>query len=337
MSELHLNKESESRSQKWDILKFLMIFLVVVGHVADYYTTFSETMRGVYLFIYVFHMPVFFFVSGLFSKRTVDEKRKEKVFGFLIMYVFMKAVIFFAQLIAGNKPVFDLFSEGGFPWYLLATAFSLIATMFVKEFSPKYVFAFSILVACFAGYSSDIGNFLCLSRFIVFYPFFYLGYVLDREKVESFCSGKAKKILSAVLILSLALLIVFKCDDIYWTRLLLTGRNPYSSLGDNSHFGFFFRLVYYIVASVIGFAVVTLAPQRTPRGILAKLGRRTLSVYVFHYVVLYYIYSVFGCKVYLDEWAVVPLAIIITLLFSPNFFNVFLQKIMNVPLRINKK
>lgn len=336
MSELQLNQSYASRSQKWDILKFLLIFFVVIGHVADYYTPDSEIMRGVYVLIYIFHMPVFFFVSGLFSKKTVDQKRKDKVFGFIAMYVFMKVIVFITQLLAGVRPKFDLFSEGGFPWYLLATAFCLIATMLVKDFSWKYVLTFSIAVACFVGYNDNLGNFLCLSRFFVFYPFYYIGYIADREKIEQICKSKLLKIISAILLVLLIVFVAYKGDDIYWTRLLLTGRNPYSSLNGNFHFGFWFRLVYYAVAFIVGFAVVILVPERTPGGLLAKLGQRTLGVYVFHYSVLYLIFNVFECKQYLAEWTVVPLSLIITLLLSAGFITSFLQKIMNVPKRIIK-
>ncbi len=336
MSVQHMNPDSVSRGQKWDILKFILIFLVVLGHVADYFTPDSEIMRGVYLAIYVFHMPVFFFVSGLFSKKAVDEKRKDKVIGFVMMYVFMKVVVFITQLLAGVRPKFDLFSEGGFPWYLLATAFCIMATMLLKDFSWKYVLTFSIIIACFAGYNDNIGNFLCLSRFIVFYPFYYVGYVADREKIEKFCKGKPQKIISAILIVAMIVFVAYKGDDIYWTRLLLTGRNPYSSLNGNFHFGFWFRLVYYTVAFIIGTAVVILTPERTPKGLLAKLGQRTLGVYVFHYSVLYLIFNVLDCKQYVGEWIVVPLALIITLLLSARFITAFLQKIMNVPRRITE-
>ena len=53
------------RSSKWDILKFAMIFLVVLGHAAEYNLRSSESMRSLFFFIYTFHMPVFIFVSGL--------------------------------------------------------------------------------------------------------------------------------------------------------------------------------------------------------------------------------------------------------------------------------
>lgn len=81
------------RIEKWDILKFFLIFTVVLGHIADFYTDKSEAMQYLYLFIYIFHMPLFIFVSGLFSKRTVNERRIDKIAGYMIVYFFTKLVL----------------------------------------------------------------------------------------------------------------------------------------------------------------------------------------------------------------------------------------------------
>ncbi len=77
----------------WDNLKFILILLVVVGHFADRYTDSNENMRLLYFIIYIFHMPAFFMVSGLFSKKTVKEQKWKKVFEYLWMFVAIKAVL----------------------------------------------------------------------------------------------------------------------------------------------------------------------------------------------------------------------------------------------------
>ena len=81
------------RIEKWDVLKFVLIFTVVLGHIADYYAAESQVMQGLYMFIYTFHMPLFIFVSGLFSKRTVNEFRIDKIFGYIVVYLFLKLLL----------------------------------------------------------------------------------------------------------------------------------------------------------------------------------------------------------------------------------------------------
>ena len=53
---------SNKREAYWDNLKCVLMLLVVIGHAAEEYIT-IPFWRGVHLFIYSFHMPVFVFVS----------------------------------------------------------------------------------------------------------------------------------------------------------------------------------------------------------------------------------------------------------------------------------
>lgn len=332
------------RTQKWDILKFLMIFFVVLGHAAAYYTKHSEVMRSLIIFIYSFHMPVFIFVSGLFSKKSVNEKRKEKIFGYLIMYLLIKILLFCTKKLLGLQSAFSLLSEGGLPWFMFTMAAFMLITMLIKDYSPKYIMAVSIILACVAGYDSNIGIFLSASRIIVFYPFFYLGYCLDREKLEKFCSGKIIKIISALIIVAAIAVIFLIGDKMYWLRPLLTGSNPFTALGKYSDSGFIIRFLYYVIVTIIGGAVIVIVPGRTPLGIAAKSGQRTLAVYAFHYIVFYILYykndgvGIFN-KLFpmLGEWVIIPLSLLLTLLFSLKPFNDILLKIMNVPMKNLKK
>lgn len=332
------------RSHRWDILKFLLIFLVVVGHMADYYTQSSEEMRALYFFIYSFHMPVFFFISGLFSKRSINEKRTEKVIGYLILFVFMKILIYLIKVISGFETQFRIFHGDGFDWYLLVIAMSMALTMLIKDFSPGYVMIISILFSCFSGYDTDLGTFLSLSRFFVFYPFFFLGYSIDRNKAEVFVNKKYLKIISILVLSAFAVVVFCNCEEIYRFRPLLTGMHSYATLGELSEYGFWFRLLYYIISSLLGFAVISLVPCKTPSGIAAKLGQRTLSVYVFHYPVLVLLFSILDCKAvfanlipWISEWIIIPVSLVITVFLSFKPLNGILLKIMNVPMKNLKK
>ncbi len=333
-----------NRTQKWDILRFVMAFLVVLGHAADYFTKESEEMRSLFLFIYIFHMPVFIFVSGLFAKRTVNEKRKDKMFGYLILYLIFKIYPFCYRTLAGTNPKINIFSEGGVPWFMLALfAFTLI-TSIIKDFSPKFVLPFSILLACAAGYDKNIGDFLSLSRIIVYFPFFYTGYILDRKKVEAFCEGKLKKIVSASILAATAVFVYIAGDEIYWLRPLLTGRNPFSALGEYAQFGFALRLFYYIALAIICCAIIVITPNKTPFGIAAKLGQRTLAVYGLHYIVFYFMYEAYNCKPFFNEimpgfagWVIIPISLAVTLFFSWKPFNDVLSSFLSVPLRNKDK
>lgn len=329
-----------ARSGKWDILKFFLVFLVVLGHAAEFYKSTTETMNVIMLLIYSFHMPLFIFISGLFSKKTVNEKKYNRLLGYLVMFFVLKMFEFLYKLLSGANPKFYLFSEGGSPWFMLALfSFNLI-TIALKDVSPKYVFTLSVLISCVAGYASDVGNFLALSRTIAFYPFFYAGYYLERSSVEDFCKGRNKKIFSAVILIAVAV-IFFLCEDgINMFRYLFTGKYPYAKLEFHPEFGFLYRIVYYAVVALICFCVITLSPDKTKSGFPEKFGQRTLAVYGFHYIVFYFMYVRFDCRPFFERYlgdfsAVIPVivSVIVTLFFSLEIFNKLLGYIINVPLK----
>ena len=95
---------------------------------------------------------------------------------------------------AYGKFEFSLFTEPHLPWFMLALFAFAVITIAVRDFSPKYVLFFSILLACLAGYDREINSFLSLSRIIVYYPFYYLGYMLDAAKIEEFFRKKLREI-----------------------------------------------------------------------------------------------------------------------------------------------
>lgn len=330
----------KQRSQSWDILKLLLIFLVVLGHMADYYTNKCESMRALYLFLYTFHMPVFFFVSGLFAKRTINEKRKEKIFGYLILFLFMKAIEFSLKMIDGQNPQFRLFYGDGFSWYLLVLALSVMITMLIKNISPKFVLIFSAFLACFAGFDNSLGSFLSLSRLIVLYPFFFLGYCLERDTVEEFFSKKILKAAAPIIILLFGIVVFTKSEDIYWLRPLVTGTCSFHEIGVDSLMGAVIRLLYYLVVLLVGGSVIALIPQKNKLGKAAKFGQRTLSVYVFHYIILFLLFNKLNVISFFEsiiprysEWMIIPLSVVTTVLLSFKPLNDLLIKIMNVPLK----
>ena len=59
------------RDLKLDGLKFIMIFLVVLGHLS-----YNDWGMETGLLIYSFHMPVFVFLSGYFTSRSTDAARQ---------------------------------------------------------------------------------------------------------------------------------------------------------------------------------------------------------------------------------------------------------------------
>ena len=85
-----------TRKVSIDIAKGLGICLVVLGHLSDY---FGANMPRVYSFIYLFHVPLFFFLSGLFYKEydSFSVILKKEVFPFISPICTCKCFLFLSR------------------------------------------------------------------------------------------------------------------------------------------------------------------------------------------------------------------------------------------------
>lgn len=283
------------------------------------------------MYIYAFHMPLFLFVSGLFSKKNIEQKRYKNIFSFLTLYLFIKIVTAVTKAVIYHKISIELFSEHGAPWYAFAVFIFLLVTILVRNTSKIYVFVFSVILALISGYDSSIGSFLSLSRIITYYPFFFAGYCFNVDEISEFLSKKYIKIISAVILIIPAVILFFKTDSIYWLRPLLTNSMSYNALKSARAYGAVYRLIYYIVAFLMSGAVISLTPNKTPKGYIAKLGSRSVQVYSLHYIFIYFLYDFLGSHSYIatHTWVIFPLAIITTLFFSMKFFEPLFNIILN--------
>ena len=97
------------------------------------------------------------------------------------MYKIVSAII--DRLLGNVKTEFILLSGGGISWFMFAIAIYMIIGYLLRNQNKKFIFLFSIMLACFVGYDQTIGDFLYLSRIIIFLPFFLLGLVVRNEDI----------------------------------------------------------------------------------------------------------------------------------------------------------
>lgn len=328
--------EIKERIQKWDILKFVLIFFVVFGHVSEQY----PGMSGLFFFIYSFHMPLFIFVSGLFSKKTINEKRYDKMFTYFVLYIFIKIILCVSKFISQGAITFTVFKENGVPWYAFSIFAFCLITVFVKNFDPRYVFIFSVILACFAGYDKSLSSFLVMSRIIVFYPFFYAGYALDAATVAQKLNNKPFKIFSVAGIIGYIVFLCLKFDSVKFLKPLLSGQNSFWLLEKHCGYGVFFRFGYYVLVFLLGAMIISLIPDKLGKGTIAKLGSRSVQVYALHYSFIFILYSGLNVDVLLENLfpsaskiIILPLSIIILLICSSKIWTPIFDFVLNPPKR----
>ena len=273
-----------------DNLKGLLIILVVVGHFTDIaIDEGSEALKSLFLIIYSFHMPLFIFINGLLCKNIVRDKTKvlNKVITFGGLYVLLKAVLYFTRTVIGHEDIsFHLFKEDGVPWYLFATAAYYVISYILRDVNKKWLLAMSFVTALLVGYDPDINDVFVMSRIIVFYPFFIVGWMLDVDKLAELMKKVWIKLIGIAGVAGLSLMCIFRCEMLYELRPMFTGRNGYDELENIVSPEAVFRILAYILSFLMCFCVMAFMPH-IKLWLLSGIGQRTLAVFLLHRPILY--------------------------------------------------
>lgn len=349
---------SKRRLYLYDNLKFLLIFLVVLGHFTDGFTvdlfgTASEeqfvpvsmVLNRIFIFIYGFHMPLFMFISGLFHRRDRNERLNgQKVLIFFVLGILLKFLLYFSRVIfqpeyektADNELFFNLMGGDGTFWYLFALAAYLLFCYALRNCNPAFVLCFSVVLALFAGYDNNIGDDYSLSRIIVFFPFYYAGYLIDPETLMKIFSRWYLRILSLAAVCLWAYFSFAKTELVYPLRSLFTGRNSYLDVENATlmECTFWHRLLAMAISAVLCAAFIGISVNvRIP--FVSTAGTRTLQVYFWHrtivYALTYFGYQEMLAHYFPDSWWLYYslTALAVTALLSLKPFGVPINGVMN--------
>lgn len=271
-----------TRDLKFDNLRGLAIILVVLGHfIGTCLASGKFTGTGLnmtYTAIYLFHMPLFIFISGYFSKIAPDTNEKALKNIFIPYLLFSTFWILSVFLIDGNLSGTMYILPGYGLWYLLSL-------FFWRTFLPaadkiKYVFWFSILLALFIGIIDFKSNLLSISRTLCFFPVFLFGFYFKDLK-EKFTFNKYLSAGALIVVLTAATLFF-----VSKTNSLLMLKNSYVDMHMGNLEGIALRLIVIfvgIICCILLFNIMT-----SKRTFLTKTGQNSLAIYVLHlYFVTY--------------------------------------------------
>ena len=265
----------------YDNIKFVMITLMVIGHFIDVHTGEDDISQSIYIFIYAFHMPMLLFVSGLFYS---DRNNTAKIVFYLSCGFALKIARFAVYMFCGEETQFQLLEDDSAPWFMFTLAAFQFLMHILRKIDARYLFGAFILLACFAGYDATIGDYLYLSRTIIFFPFYLLGTILAADKVVEFFQKHFARlsILGAAIIGGWFYLCFWHKDLCYVLRPLFTGRNPFEHevhlVGASS------RALCYAITFLLIFGIMIWMPKKQIP-FFSKLGQRTLNVYFWHWLI----------------------------------------------------
>ena len=267
----------------YDNLKFFLILLVVIGHLADCDTTQVKIFRSTYLFIYAFHMPLFLFAAGLFHK---DKNIVSKILSYVTIGFLLKIILFMeTSLLNGKISVFHIFEDMDIPWYMFVLSIYSLITYLLKDINHYFLFFAAIILACFAGYDDSIGDYLYLSRAFVFYPCYLLGVILEPEILVKNTRRNYLKFVSVIILCVWGIICLFNIDQAYILRGLFTGRNSFLASELFTKYGLLYRLLCYGITFLTGGAIICIVPQREIP-FLTRCGGKSLQIYFWHWLLI---------------------------------------------------
>ncbi len=266
----------KQRLFKWDNLKGLLILLVVIGHFTEPFLDLSHFFKSLWLFIYSFHMPMFFVAAGYFHR---NQNIRRKVLYYLALYLLTNILIFLCSNLIGQSSKLNLLSNSGLPWFMLVMSYYVVVTWLLRDLNPCFSLFMAFVAGLFSGCDAQVGDMLALSRAIVFYPFYLYGNYLAKH--SSLLQRKNIPHVVGILILLIWFVLCFyKTDIFYLLRPLFTGRNSFSAVGLGIE-GVLVRLLCYTITTVVGVGLLLLAPEKK-LPLFTRCGKRSLQIYVLH-------------------------------------------------------
>lgn len=275
------NANANKRYDYMDNLKFILIILVVVGHLG-LKLPYVIPIKAIAIFIYIFHMPCFILTSGYLAKNmnAGGRLRVDRILSVAFMYLLFKLGYVVLGYVFQEDVGLNLLMDGSAPWYLLSLCIWYVLIPMFERFQPIYLITGSILLGLMMGYVSSIGIVFSLSRTFVYLPFFVIGFCLSKEKLESFLNKRSRLLALAFFV------VIFISVGIFWNEIkpyfvIIYGASSYArALGDFTSYGILIRGIWYLLAFLLSASIMLLVPRC--HTFFSRFGECTLQIYILH-------------------------------------------------------
>ena len=310
MSEI--STDGQEHEDYFDNVKGLLIFTVVLGHAFEYYTKTSGAMRFVHTIVYSFHMPLFIFISGYFSK-NVDKARSKVLERLLIPYLIFDIFFSITQYyVTGENRINILIPTFAF-WYLLALSWYRI---FIKDLSRiRFIIPISFLISILSVHFSSISSYLALDRTLAFFPFFLLGFYCTRDRILYLRKIKSRYfVLLGLVVCTLVLMEQLYTNGI--TSVLLS------------------QTMQLILAFIFGMIVLNVVS--TKKNILTNVGRNSMIIFLGHGFIngLIRVVNPFVHNSFINFIFLLVFSVVVTLLLSTKIFEKTYDTMLNAICRV---
>lgn len=301
--DLNRSQTAEHRHQRlaWvDVTKGLAIILVVIGHAAAGIIDAAgprhlPLLRTIFLAIYTFHMPLFFFLSGLFVEQRFARGGVTFGRGLLPSLVWPYFLWSFVQLAviavlgsAVNHPVMDFWGHvSDLPVRAVAQFWFLHALILIhlcgfalwRMGGPRAVFGAALLCKLLALF---LTGGLALSLAAANFPYYALGLLLGGRLVSQVLSeiGPATRVGAVVLGAGVIVALILNADHLRaWRSVAVASSTGLARIA---------AIPAMLPAALLGgLSLMIIAVQLERRGgrltgFIEEFGRHSMSIFLLH-------------------------------------------------------
>ncbi len=273
----------QSRSEWIDIAKAIGIFLVVIAHtyrgIVDSGAKFPPFLSLIDSIIYTFHMPLFFFISGIFFVKSIEKRSLQQFFvskldtvaypyliwgtlqGLLIAFLFARGV---ANQNVSYQDVFMFWKPLGQFWFLHDLFFIMCFTALIYKFSKlRFLGALILIATVLYIFQTSLRGIYFVSFMAKNWIFFLLGIYLFKSQLKAGLFYD-KLYITFLVLLAIVLQYLFH----------VTLQFNYESKG----------VLSLLLAIIMSFVTLKLAYRLEGKvgGWLLLIGRHSMAIYLLH-------------------------------------------------------
>lgn len=265
-------------------LRFTLIVLVFTASGIEPLIGHFGGLEALHTWIFLFHIPLFAFVTGYFARPNLLGKTGLRTLGSLFVQYFLFQSLYSAvDALFFHTPAarYSFFLPYMMLWFIMAHIGWRIVMIAMVRLRIRHPLLWTAAIGVASGYWAGDGSWLSLSRMCVFLPFFAAGYVLPPALIASLYSRSKRPVLGAAAFLLLAAAVMAAWKE---TPGWLYGKYTYAQLHAAGVQAAIIRLGWYAAQVAGAVCFVAWVPRRA--SILTVWGTRTVYVFLLHGILL---------------------------------------------------
>lgn len=269
-----------------DWAKVFAIYLVILGH---HISKDAEGESFVKNFIYAFHMPFFFFISGYLFKesKSILHLLKKGIKGLIIPYITLNILVNILLLpsfiVSKHIPLDNIFyfltgqavGDAGPTWFLVCLFEVWIISFLILKLNIKYQF-FCVLISIIIAYTFPYHLWWGIDVCFAAIPFFLLGFYMKGRLIVNISTCKKTSLFILFGGLTYCISTLTGYVEIYPREF---GKYPY---------------LYYILAlcGIAHLYFLCLLFDRFPSQVLVRFSTGTIIILGLHQISIFYLHCI---------------------------------------------